>query len=102
MAFNGKEGGAISIEQGADMTARYRDDNPGDIKGHFYGKDILKQLLNQEGAMGIRIYYGIDENGKKELVLVSADADENDNLDLVVDLSQPCPPDCGAANDLNS
>ncbi|MCR9171556.1 MAG: hypothetical protein NXI10_03625 [bacterium] len=102
MAFTGKEGGEITLEQGADMTANYRDENPGQTKGHFFGREILLKLLDQEGAMGIRMYYGIDGNGEKELVLVSADADENDMLDLVVDISQPCPPRCGSSNSLNS
>ena len=102
MAFNGKEGGPITIEQGADLTANYRAKNPNSRKGHFYGRDILQRLLDQEGCMGIRIYYGIDENDEKELVLVGAQENEDDMLELVVDLSRPCPNRCGSPNDLNS
>jgi len=102
MAFDGTEGGAISLETGADMTAAYRTANPGELKGHFLGKDILNDILNQTGCMGIRIYYGIDENGKKELVLVGANDEEDDMLELVVDQSWDCPKNCGASNDLNS
>lgn len=102
MAFNGKEGGKISLEQGASLTKKYRNANPDARKGNFYGKDILKQLLEQNGCMGIRMYYGIDDDGNQELVLVAADADENDILDLVVDLSKPCPNRCGSPNVLNS
>jgi hypothetical protein len=62
----------------------------------------LQELLDQEGCMGIRMYYGLDEHGKKELVLVGADADQNDMTELVADLSMPCPSICGVANALNS
>jgi hypothetical protein len=102
MAFNGTEGGQIPLATGAAMTAEYRAQNPGEIKAHFYGKEILDVLLNQEDCVGIRIYYGIDENGNKELVLVGTDASECDLTDLIVDLSNPCPNRCSKANALNS
>ncbi len=102
MSFNGTEGGSISLTAGAALTGEYRKKNPGATKGHFFGKDILQDILDQEGCMGIRMYYGLDEDGNKELVLVGADADENDLTALVADLSMPCPGVCGNANVLNS
>lgn len=102
MAFNGREGGQITLSEGADMTAKYRDNNPNELKGHFFGKDILKQILNQEGCMGIRMYYGIDDDGEKALVIVGADTNEDDITDLVADISMPCPNRCGSSNPLNS
>lgn len=102
MAFNGNEGGFISLEDGADMTRRYRDENPNEVLGHFYGINKLNKLLKQEGAVGIRMYHGIDENGEKQMVLVATDSEQNDILDLVLDLNHPCPTECGSPNDLNS
>lgn len=102
MAFNGTEGGEISLETGADMTSRYRSANPGETLGHFFGKDILNEILSQEGCMGIRMYYGINADGAKELVLVGADANQDDMTQLVADISLPCPGLCGKSNDLNS
>lgn len=102
MAFDGTEGGQITLVEGGDMTGRYRDNNPNELKGHFFGKDILNRILSQEGCMGIRMYYAEDAKGKKELVIVGADASENDMTQLVADLSKPCPSRCGIANDLNS
>lgn len=102
MAFDGTEGGEITLSAGADMTAEYRRLNPGDRKAHFFGKDILNDLLDQTGAEGIRMYYGIDGDGNKELVLVAANADERDMLDLVVDISVPCPNSCDNGSSLNS
>lgn len=102
MAFDGSEGGQISLDEGANMTSRYREENPNEIKGHFFGKDILKEILNQDGCMGIRMYYGINEKGEKELVIVGADSDQNDMLEIVGDISLPCPSRCGNSNGLNS
>lgn len=102
MAFNGKEGGQISLTSAAEMTAEYRAQNPGKTKGHFYGKDALNELLDQTGCMGIRIYYAIDSSGKKELVLVGVDSNEDDMLNMIVDISSPCPNRCSQNNALNS
>lgn len=102
MAFDGTEGGEITLDQGAAMTAQYRRLNPNTTIAHFFGKDILNQLLAQDGCEGIRMYYGVDSDGKKQLVLVGADGSENDITGLVADLSFPCPDACSKKNALNS
>lgn len=102
MAFNGKEGGEITLQIASDMTGRYRLQNQGEPIAHFFGKDILQKILDQEGCMGIRIYYGIDEDGTKQLVLVGADSDQNDQTNLVADISFICPNACSDRNPLNS
>lgn len=102
MAFDGSEGGQISLDEGAQLTKNYRNANSDGILAHFFGKDILHELLSQEGCMGIRVYYGLNSHGAQELVLVGADSSENDMTNLVADLSAPCPSRCGRANKLNS
>ncbi|MFT5777350.1 MAG: hypothetical protein ACI837_000282 [Crocinitomicaceae bacterium] len=107
MAFDGNEGGIITLEEGAEMTSAYRKNSPEpDVNGHFFGRDILEEILKQEGCMGIRIYYGLREEGtgkkNQELVIVGADGNEDDMLNLVGDISIPCPTHCGKANPLNS
>lgn len=102
MTFNGTEGGEISIEQAARMTAAYRAENPESALANFFGRDILEKLLNQEGCVGIRMYYGINDEGGKELVLVGVNAEGNDLQELVADLSVPCPKICSEKNPLNS
>ncbi|MCR9171895.1 MAG: hypothetical protein NXI10_05350 [bacterium] len=104
MAFNGSEGDFITLAEGAAMTKAWRDANSSDaIKGVFFGKEKLQQLLDQAGSEGIRIYFGLNEEGKNSLVLVSADADQNDNVNgLILDRGAYCPDICSAANALNS
>jgi len=103
MAFDGTEGSAISLPQGAALTKEYRLRTPSGTKGHFFGKEILNQILEQEGCMGIRMYYGENpETGERELVLAGANEEEDDMLDLVADFSVPCPSRCSTDNALNS
>lgn len=104
MSFDGTEGGSITLAAAADLTANYRSAMAtGDRIAHFFGRDIIEELLAQDGCVGIRIYYGLDESGKKELVLVGVEADEDDMVTgLIADYAFPCPSNCSSANDLNS
>ncbi|MDG1332612.1 MAG: hypothetical protein P8P74_09800 [Crocinitomicaceae bacterium] len=102
MAFDGTEGGAITLSEGAALTKEHRLRNPTAHKGHFFGKEILNQILDQEGCMGIRFYNGQDEDGNRQLVIVGADEFEDDMLDLVGDFSAACPSNCSTPNALNS
>lgn len=103
MAFDGTEGEEITMTVASGWTENYRDEMAtGDPKGHFFGKDILNDLLDQTGCMGIRIYYGINDSDEKVLILAGAKANEDDMEELIVDKSKPCPAACGRNNDLNS
>ncbi|TNF48427.1 MAG: hypothetical protein EP305_05510 [Bacteroidetes bacterium] len=102
MSFDGKEGAMISLQEAADLTANYRNRNEGAVKGYFYGKDHLETLLSQNGCVGIRIYFGEDNTGTTQLVLVGANGSEDDLLGQVLENGTPCPPRCGSRNDLNS
>jgi len=104
MAFDGTEGELITLKQAADFTANHRNSmQEGDVLSHFFGRNILQQILDQPGCMGIRIYYGKDSSGNKNLVLVGSDQLENDMTNgLMADFSVICPPHCPTKNGLNS
>lgn len=104
MAFTGNEGKVITLSEASDWTAAYRATiSQGDTLAHFFGRDNLEAILDQEGCMGIRIYYAIDEPSSQALVLVGADAAENDMENgVIVDKSVKCPPMCGNGSKLNS
>lgn len=70
----------------------------------FVGADILAKLLNKPGAEGIRIYYGVDDEGNMQPVITACDGNGNP-IDLGTDektsmqfegadASVPCPPYC--------
>jgi hypothetical protein len=104
MSFNGNEGEFVTLSDASRWTANYRNTiQSGDIIALFAGKEKLLELLNQEGCKGARIYYAINDEGAKTLVIVGADSDEND-LDngLILERIDPCPPFCSKKNSLNS
>lgn len=95
MAFDGTEGGQISLQDAGLLTKNHRTTNPNDRKGHFMGKDILNAILSQAGCMGIRVYHGLDSAGNRELIFVGADANGNDMASgIIADMSHPCPTEC--------
>lgn len=101
MAFDGNEGTMITLNDGAVLTRNYRNNNPGNSLGMFFGKEKLLELLNQPECMGIRFYFG-EQNRNLELVLVGADSNQDDILDLILDRGKRMPPFNGVSNALNS
>jgi hypothetical protein len=53
--------------------------------------------------MGIRVYYGEEDNGTPSLVFVGANDQENDQINgTIADKTIKCPPICSDPNALNS
>jgi hypothetical protein len=105
MSFNGTEGSAISETMAGAWTKNYRDQPNSSLLSHFFGRDILLQILAQEGCMGIRFYYALDDAGGKQLIAAGVSVEENDQLGdtfKVADDSKGGPPHSGANNILNS
>ena len=104
MAFDGTEGEIVTLLEGQEWTKKHRSVvHPGDITGHFFGIEKLNAILNQSGCKGIRIYYGMEPDGTKNLVLVGADRNENDMENgIILEKSVCCPPRCGWPSKLNS
>ena len=101
-SFDGKEGGLITLASGASLTRTFRTNFPNQVKGRFFGKNILNDILAQQGCMGIRMYFGQETDGTMNLVICGADANTNDMLDKIADMSIICPQVCSTNNDLNS
>ena len=95
MAFTGKEAEEFPLDTAAEWTANYRKANPKGIKAHFFGRDIIQRILDQDGCVGIRCYYALDEKGVQQMIMVGADKDENDLYNgIIAEKSFPCPPYC--------
>jgi len=104
--YNTQVGDPIDLITAKEWTANYQDTNPEKIKAHFFGSEIIQQILAETGAVGIRIYYALDEKGEQKLLLVGVDSEGNDLLPLegaslldgeentIADYSLPCPSYC--------
>jgi hypothetical protein len=102
MAFTGKEAEEFPLDTAAEWTANYRNANPGAVKAHFIGRDLINKMLEQDGCMGLRIYYALDEKGNKQLIIVGADKDENDLYNgIIAERTIKCPPYCPKGSPLN-
>ncbi|MCC6370743.1 MAG: hypothetical protein IT236_07060 [Bacteroidia bacterium] len=101
--FTGHENHDIPLSEASAWTANYRNANPGQINGHYFGGDAIQNVLAQTGCVGLRMYYAINDEGVKQLIIVGVNADGNDLVNgLLLDRSVLCPPTCGNSNSLNS
>lgn len=104
MSFTGFEDHLMPLQEAAELTANYRNSEPlGVTLGHYFSKSALLDILNQPSCVGVRIYYGLDNQNEKKLIIVGTDANENDLTDgQIAQHAKPCPPSCGTPNPLNS
>ncbi|MGO4291507.1 hypothetical protein [Chitinophaga sp. RAB17] len=85
-------GGFISLDEMNELTKNHDDDHVNQksfgthVKAMCYGKDKVLELLDQPGAVALRIYYGIkvdtDGDGRKEkkMILVAVNEEGDDIL----------------------
>jgi hypothetical protein len=104
MSFTGNEDHSITLADAAEMTARFRDNMPwDDTIAEFFGKSTLLDILNQEDCVGIRFYYGFDDQMRPSLIAVGAKANQDDMVNgVLAQHTKKCPVYCSTANDLNS
>ena len=101
--YSGQENHAITLDQAAKYVQNFKSfPKTPTTKGGYFGRNIFEKLLAQGGCVGIRYYYGQDDGGASNLVLVGVDPSGNDMTSGVLgDLAWPCPPLCPAPNQLN-
>ena len=105
MSFTGNENHSISLKDASLLTANFRTSHPSSmtIKGFYFGKTAIQDILNQTDCVGIRIYFGEDNSNNPKLVLVGVRANEDDiENGHLAEYGLPCPPHNSAANSLNS
>jgi hypothetical protein len=104
MSFTGNEDHSITLADAAEMTARFRDNMPwDDTIAEFFGKSALLAILNQEDCVGIRLYFGFDDQMRPSMVAVGAKANQDDLVNgYLAERALKCPIYCSSANDLNS
>jgi hypothetical protein len=100
MAFTTSDGEFISLDDAKTWTANHRNsENYNGVKALFYGKAKVAQILQQQGCVGLRVYYAIDDQGLPVLVLIGTDAEGNDiESSLILERGIICPPNCGGGD----
>jgi hypothetical protein len=102
MSFDGTEGAVISKTDAKDYTERFRNANPGALLAQYMGRDLIDDILAQQGCVGIRVYKGLNANNEERFIFVGVDADEDDMVNgVLAQDSLPCPAYCSQPNILN-
>lgn len=102
--FTGEEDHSITLEEASYLTANYQEQASLDqVTAEYFGKEALIAILQQKGAVGLRIYYGMDDYGTSKLVLVGVNSNGDDMTDgLLAERGNICPPLCSKQNELNT
>lgn len=73
----------IGLEEGIQLVNAFREANPDATPGYYIGRNILDQVLNQPGCVGIRFRKCLTNN-EEHLVYTGVDADGKDILSFSV------------------
>jgi len=108
----------ISLATAQAMTARFRAEKENILAPAYRGQNILSicetfnrepfdSVLAEEGCVGLRIYFGMEEDLKVKVIIVGVDADNKDILPSqsarrttddpdtgIIELGRPCPDFC--------
>ena len=66
------------------MVKDYQTANPDDTHYYVIGRNIIDQILNQPGCVGINFRKCLSENNEEHLVYTGVDADGKDILEFSV------------------
>ena len=77
--FTGMEDHHITAEEAGTLTRNYRmAAGRGAVKGRYFSRVSIEQLLMQDEVVGVRYYYAEDAQGRPQMVLVGVDAQGRD------------------------
>lgn len=91
--FKGSEGEKISLEEAVIFTENYRDSSSSQsVKAVFFGSDSMNKIMNQKSCVGIRYYFGKNENGDMNIVAVGCNEKGEDMYSgIILEMGDPCP-----------
>ncbi len=62
--FSKKDAGAIDEGTAQEAIQRFQNKNPNAIKAYFYGDDVIRKVIDHKEAVGMRVYFGLAEDGQ--------------------------------------
>jgi len=79
-----KVGEDIGLVEGTKLVQNFRDANPNATPGYYIGRNIIDQILNQPGCVGINFRKCLSENNEEHLVYTGVDTEGKDLLQYSV------------------
>lgn len=65
------------------------------VEGWTVGAEIIREILAQPGAQGLRCYVGATDKGDPTLVFLAVDGEGHDqHRGTIAEYAKPCPPIC--------
>lgn len=115
----------ITLQQAIQMTSGYRSKKEKILAGEYKNKNILPvcetfgrtafdTVLAQQGCVGLRVYFGMDESNKVKAIIVGVNSKNEDILpsgtqvklsaegDTIIEDGVRCPEYCPPTSPLNS
>jgi hypothetical protein len=104
-SMTGMESDSVSVATAIEWKNNYLSSKPQGIIAHFFGYEIIHQILSESSCVGIRCYYSLDMSGTQKLLLVGINSQgqtilpgsvSNGRTDdgTIADNSFPCPTLC--------
>ena len=102
--YTGKEDHSITLPEASKLTSNYQEKQvSGAAIGGYFGKEAVEAILQQEGVVGLRYYFGLNEDGSQCMVLVGVNSQGDDLVEgVLAERSWMCPPFCSSVNELNT
>jgi hypothetical protein len=89
----------ITLRTAQQLITRYR--VFASEQGGAFSRQAVERLLDQKGCTGLRIYYGMHDDGSPAPVLVGVDPKGNDlSQGIILEEHLPCPPFCAVRSAL--
>lgn len=80
-------------EQIMGFVQRFKTETEHKVNSQFVTKEVLENLISQENFGGLRINYGRDDDGLRQMILEATDENRN-SLNAFSAHLPPCPPEC--------
>jgi hypothetical protein len=85
----------VELDEAVELINRHKRANPDSRTASMFARVPLDAILAQQGCAGMRMYYGLNPDGTKTLVLVGVDEFGNDmDKGVIADRTYGCPPIC--------
>ena len=112
----------ISLSEAVAMTTLYRTNREAILDSYYQNQNILPlsesferevfdEILSHTGCVGIRVYFGMDENNKVHVIFVGYNSEDEDMVtetnsltegDEIAERGVRCPDICPPSSPLNS
>jgi hypothetical protein len=94
--MTGSENHSISLSDAISLTHNFRlTAATGSPTAEAFGKNAVREVLDQVDCVGLKIYFGRRDDGAPTLVLVGVSSSGADMINgKILDTAWPCPPFC--------